>query len=425
MRGGVERRGVPRSDSGDDEGELAKTRRARRDQEFRGGPRVDGGRVAEEEIEPIRRVGVGGRALAHERDGRPDPIERDVEAARTDKRQSALGVHAIAGQARRLEVLVIDGQELLRVELAVAFVAMLPVEGRHELFEGKDLLVTVRPTKPGEIVEDGVGRVALIAVLAHADGAVALAQLLAVGREHHREMSESRGGHLERLIKENLRGRVDHVVAAARDDGDPHLRVVDRGAKVVERHPVGSQKNEVLLRRVRRRDLAEHEVDVRNVPRVRRFEPNHMRRVGLVASTQARARVLERRLRVARLELGSLLLEVFFRAEAPVGLALPDQPLGDLSIEGEAIHLRVGSRGPPHIGPFIPREPEPAERVDDDSNAVRRAPLLVGVLDAEDEGAAGLSGPQPIEERRTDAPDVQISRRRRSKADARHGRALT
>ena len=87
--------------------------------------------------------------------------------------------------------------------------------------------------------------------------------------------------------------------------------------------------------------------------------------------------------------------------------------------------LLVDARGAPSActaragrrrrGPRPRSSPSQRERVEDDRDALVGAALLVGVLDAEDEGAAGLAGPEPVEERRADAADVQVPGRRGAK----------
>ena len=50
-----------------------------------------------------------------------------------------------------------------------------------------------------------------------------------------------------------------------------------------------------------------------------------------------------------------------------------------------------------------------------------RAPLPVGVLDAQDVGAAGMAGKEPVEQGSAGAADVEVSGRGRGEADARFG----
>ena len=71
---------------------------------------------------------------------------------------------------------------------------------------------------------------------------------------------------------------------------------------------------------------------------------------------------------------------------------------------------------------FVPVKSEPAQAVEDDVHSFLRIARGVGVLDAEDERAAGMAGVEPVEERGARAADVQIAGRRRGETDARfHG----
>ena len=84
-------------------------------------------------------------------------------------------------------------EELLRVELAVAASAALPVELLDELRRARrppGRRATSR-SAPGSS-STASRRVALLAVLGHAHGAVPLRELLAVRREHHRQVRELR-----------------------------------------------------------------------------------------------------------------------------------------------------------------------------------------------------------------------------------------
>ena len=75
---------------------------------------------------------------------------------------------------------------------------------------------------------------------------------------------------------------------------------------------------------------------------------------------------------------------------------------------------------------FVPIQPEPAQAVEDDVHGLLRVARGVGVLDAQDERAAGVAGIKPVEQGRARAADVQIAGRRWSKANARfHGFNLT
>src|SRR6185437_2642935 len=67
--------------------------------------------------------------------------------------------------------------------------------------------------------------------------------------------------------------------------------------------------------------------------------------------------------------------------------------------------------------PLVPVEAQPAHVAQDDLLVLRRAPLLIGVLDAQDEGAARPARPEPVEEGGPDAPDVEVSGGRGGEAE--------
>ena len=75
---------------------------------------------------------------------------------------------------------------------------------------------------------------------------------------------------------------------------------------------------------------------------------------------------------------------------------------------------------------FVPIQAEPAQAVQDDVHGLLRIARGVGVLDAEDERAAGVAGVKPVEQGRARPADVQVTGRRRGKTNARfHGLDLT
>src|SRR4030095_4630211 len=70
------------------------------------------------------------------------------------------------------------------------------------------------------------------------------------------------------------------------------------------------------------------------------------------------------------------------------------------------------------LGPFVPVHSEPAKSVEDPGDHVRRGTFCVGVLDSQNEGSAGAASVEPVEKGSAGAADVEITRWRRSEADA-------
>src|SRR5207245_8936964 len=86
------------------------------------------------------------------------------------------------------------------------------------------------------------------------------------------------------------------------------------------------------------------------------------------------------------------LLQPFLGAEAGVRVvAVQKRPRG-LGVAGQALGLDVGSVGPADRRPVVPAEPQPAQALHDRVQAARDDSVAVGVLDAQDEGAAVMAG---------------------------------
>src|SRR5262249_41511408 len=131
----------------------------------------------------------------------------------------------------------------------------------------------------------------------------------------------------------------------------------------------------------------------------------------LVRAVAARARVLELRLRVLLAEGLALRVELLLRAVATKGVTARDELVRVFLVERKPLRLHVRAVRPAGAGALVPREAEPAEALEDDLAARVGGALLIGVLDAEHERPAGLPGPEPVEERRADAADMEIARR--------------
>src|SRR5690606_24766265 len=105
------------------------------------------------------------------------------------------------------------------------------------------------------------------------------------------------------------------------------------------------------------------------------------------------------------------------RPIAAVGLPLVEKPLDHLPIAVHALRLEIGTVGAADLGALVPIQAEPAEGVEDRRGVLRRAPLLVGVLDSKYECASMPSGVEPVVERGARTADVQAARGRRGEAN--------
>src|SRR3954469_7751017 len=89
----------------------------------------------------------------------------------------------------------------------------------------------------------------------------------------------------------------------------------------------------------------------------------------------------------------------------------------------EALHLAVRPERTPivaacHVGPLVPGKPQPMETVENVGLERQRAACGVGVLQPEDERAAGPPREEVVEQRRARGADVERARRARRDSDA-------
>lgn len=95
--------------------------------------------------------------------------------------------------------------------------------------------------------------------------------------------------------------------------------------------------------------------------------------------------------------------------ESVVGLARGEQSGEHVTVDFGALRLPVRPVRPTHLGPLIPIQAKPAQRVQQRQIAFLAVALGVGVLDAEHEGATGVPGVGPVEQRGADQTDVRSS----------------
>ena len=102
-------------------------------------------------------------------------------------------------------------------------------------------------------------------------------------------------------------------------------------------------------------------------------------------------------------------IQTLGRAEAAEGMTTFEQHVGVLAIDSAALALAVRRVRTTHVRALVPLETQPAQRGKDGGLGLGRAALLVGVLDAENEGAAVLAGETEIEERDVGRAYVRIA----------------
>ena len=93
-----------------------------------------------------------------------------------------------------------------------------------------------------------------------------------------------------------------------------------------------------------------------------------------------------------------------------------------LAIELQAIALAIRRVRPADVGTLVPVKAQPLQIVEQLVFKARLAALHIGVFNAQHHDAARLAGEEPVEQRGTGVADMQMSRGRRSEANANLGR---
>src|SRR6516162_3769425 len=105
----------------------------------------------------------------------------------------------------------------------------------------------------------------------------------------------------------------------------------------------------------------------------------------------------------------ALALQFFLRAEAEIGFALGQQPLGMFTIEIEPVTLAIRHIRPTHIRSFVPTDAKPPEVIEQLRFVSRFASLQIGVFNAQDHRAAGLACKEPVVKRRAGIANVELA----------------
>ena len=263
--------------------------------------------------------------------------------------------------------------ELLVVERGRAGADALEREPLDELVHGHDLgLVVVAPAEQGEVVDERLGEVALVAELLDPDGAVTLGELLPVGSEDARDVAVARHVRAEHLEDADLLRRVGDVVVAPDDVRDAVQPVLDGRGEVVGRPTIRANGDEVVELYVRVLDPPADEI----------------------------------------LPAGDA---VVGHADADGALVLVGRVLGD-----EALRLLLAALHAVELkrDVVVPVQAEPAERLEDLLGGLGDLAARVRVLDPEVERAALVAREEPVEQRRPNTPDVQQAGGARGEADS-------
>ena len=116
-----------------------------------------------------------------------------------------------------------------------------------------------------------------------------------------------------------------------------------------------------------------------------------------------------------RLALGRQFLR---RRVVAIGRSTPQQGGDRFLVTGQPRGLEIWSIRPANLRSLVPFQPEPSEAVKNRLQRLRHIPLLVGIVDSQQELAAMLPREKPIEKRGPHSADMQIAGRTGSESSA-------
>ena len=274
----------------------------------------------------------------------------------------------------------------------------------HQFRAVEYLLVAVGPTQPYQVVVQSFGIVAHVPVGRDRGGAVALAEPFLVLAQDQRHVSEHRRFRAQGFVELHLPRRVGEVVVAPDDVGDAHVDVVAHHAEVVGGAPVRAGKDQVVQLRVVELHPALDLVVHHRGAAPRRAEADG---VGHAFGQRHRspfrrpARAVVHRLALLGQRRRALGLQGFRSAHAGVGVPRAQERADTVPIERHPLGLVER--------PLVPLQLQPLHALENGRDGLRRGPLAVRVLNAQDKLPAAVPRVQVVEQRRARAADVQVA----------------
>ena len=245
---------------------------------------------------------------------------------------------------------------------------------------------------------------------------MALGELLAVGAQNHGDMGEDRRGRAKGFVHHDLARGVGEVVVATDDVGDAHAGVVHHGGEVVGGRAVRAEDDEVVkLARVEGHVAVDRVVHDDVTAAIRHLDADGVRLAGVDAClclgrVDVAAGALVTLEGVLALLCGlAVCLELLGRAEAVVGLALGNQALGSLAVDGQALRLPVRAVLAADLRALVPVKAQPTHGAQDDLRVLVGGAGGVGVVDAQNEGAASGAGKGPVVDRSARAAHMELA----------------
>ncbi len=231
-----------------------------------------------------------------------------------------------------------------------------------------------------------------------------------------RQMRKARQVPPHRAVDHGLTEGVGQVVITANNVGDVHIMVIHHHGVLVGGRAIGAEDDHIIEFGIGDADFALHQIFNNRLALTRGFDADSIGRASgrFRWVTVTPHPVVTGRLAVCHCVFTHL-FELFRRAVALVGQTFLQQFQRDFRMA----RLPGGLEN----GRFICRNAHPGQSVENNIDSLLGGPLTVGILNAQEELAAVMTGKKKVEQGRAGVADMQQAGRTRGKAcaDRRHG----
>ena len=290
--------------------------------------------------------------------------------------------------------------EFLVVHARRAAADALQVKPFDGLFGGDDLVIAVAPAEAEQVVAHRFRQIAHVAVGFDRQRAMALGKLCAIRPVDEGQVAIDRLWPAHRLDDLQLPRGIVQMVVPADDMRHAHVLIVHHHRQHIGRRAVGAQQDHVVEIFIGEGHVALDDVVHDGLAGLRRAQADDERFAVFLRSRRAiaPAAVVAYRLSGGALGLAHF-VQFFCGGIAAIGFAFRQQLFRHLAMPPGARELINGLP--------IPVQTHPLQPVQDGGHGFRRGAFPVGILDAQEESPASVSGIEPVEQGGACAADMQ------------------
>ena len=295
-------------------------------------------------------------------------------------------------------------------------------EFMNQLVHAEDFLLAVRsPAQKCQEVVDSFRQITQLTILVNAGSAVTLTHFGVVLTQNQGNMTEGRLFEAQCIINEALTRSVGQMLLSADYMSNVHKRIVDNYSIVIGRDAIGFNDNEItdiigIKNYIATNHVANENLLVgRNAEANGRFAAFSFKLSNLLFCQMTAFAHITRHFAFFDQAL-TFFLQLLIGAVAIVSLAFSQQLVSIFFVDIKTFHLMIRSVRAANINALIPVHTQPLQSSLDIFLGFRGRTLTVGILDTQNQLAAGFAGQQIVEQRTARTTDMERAGRARRKS---------